>query len=271
MKRFSVITLFPEMIQQIFSYGVVGQAVKHNVFELETINPREFSEDVHRTVDDRPYGGGDGMVMLCGPLEACLKKVIKKQSLVIYLSPQGVLFDNAKARELAGKEHLVLISGRYGGIDQRVINHYVNEEISIGNYILSGGELAAGVVIDSVARYYPGVLGHQESVCSDSFSEGYGGYLEAPMFTRPREFRGQVVPEILLSGNHDLIAAWREKVGQLVTLAKRPELMLDILSSPEKIENLFKFWKKLSDSEKDLLGIRGLTESDFFVVDKYEL
>lgn len=142
------------MIQQIVAQGVVGQGLKHNIFELEVISPRDFTTDAHKTVDDRPYGGGDGMVLLCEPLELALKQVVGEDSRVIYLSPQGQLLDDDKVKELAESPHIVMICGRYGGIDQRIINLYVDEEISIGNYVLSGGELAAGVVIDSVARFF---------------------------------------------------------------------------------------------------------------------
>jgi tRNA (guanine37-N1)-methyltransferase len=273
MLKIDVITLFPEMIESASSFGVLGQAQKGDLLKVQAHTPREFAEDRHRTVDDRPFGGGDGMIMLAETLEKTISKVKQADSKVIYLSPQGKTLSDKSARALSEAKHLVLICGRYGGIDQRIINQYVDEEISIGDYVLSGGELGALVVIDALARFIPGVLGHEGSADQDSFS---AGLLEHPNFTRPREFKNQDVPEILLSGNHKLIAEWKEKVSALVTLKKRPDLFVDYLviqnekaaTSKKKyspLNDLKNFWLKLSEKEKETLGLSQLKEEDFHV------
>lgn len=217
MSKVDVITLFPEMIENAVSYGVLHQAIKSDLISIQTHTPREFSSDKHKTADDRPFGGGDGMIMLAEPLAQALEKVCTEGSKIIYLSPQGTVFTNEVAKKMATEKHLVLICGRYGGIDQRIINQYQVEEISIGDYVLSGGELGALVVIDALARFIPGVLGHQDSAEQDSFENNL---LEQPNFTRPRQFQGQSVPDILMSGHHKLIADWKLKVSALVTLKK---------------------------------------------------
>ncbi|AHZ84606.1 tRNA (guanosine(37)-N1)-methyltransferase TrmD [Bdellovibrio bacteriovorus] len=273
MLKIDVITLFPEMIQGAVSHGVLGQALKGDLLSVQAHTPREFATDKHRTVDDRPFGGGDGMIMLSETLEKSIQKVQHKNSKVIYLSPQGSVLTDDKARELSQAEHLVLICGRYGGIDQRIINTYVDEEISIGDYVLSGGELGALVVIDALSRFIPGVLGHVDSADKDSFSEGL---LEHPNFTRPREYLGQDVPEVLLSGNHKLIADWKEKVSALVTLKKRPDLFIIYLAeerekyralkkkkTAEPLKELFKFWQQLSPQDREVLGLEDLNEESF--------
>ncbi|CAE79960.1 tRNA (guanosine(37)-N1)-methyltransferase TrmD [Bdellovibrio bacteriovorus] len=273
MLKIDVITLFPEMIQGAVSHGVLGQALKGDLLSVQAHTPREFASDKHRTVDDRPFGGGDGMIMLSETLEKSIQKVQHKNSKVIYLSPQGSVLTDDKARELSQAEHLVLICGRYGGIDQRIINTYVDEEISIGDYVLSGGELGALVVIDALSRFIPGVLGHVDSADKDSFSEGL---LEHPNFTRPREYLGQDVPEVLLSGNHKLIADWKEKVSALVTLKKRPDLFIIYLAeerekyralkkkkTAEPLKELFKFWQQLSPQDREVLGLEDLNEESF--------
>lgn len=273
MLKIDVITLFPEMIQGAVSHGVLGQALKGDLLSVQAHTPREFASDKHRTVDDRPFGGGDGMIMLSETLEKSIQKVQHKNSKVIYLSPQGSVLTDDKARELSQAEHLVLVCGRYGGIDQRIINTYVDEEISIGDYVLSGGELGALVVIDALSRFIPGVLGHVDSADKDSFSEGL---LEHPNFTRPREYLGQDVPEVLLSGNHKLIAEWKEKVSALVTLKKRPDLFIIYLAeerekyralkkkkTAEPLKELFKFWQQLSPQDREVLGLEDLNEESF--------
>lgn len=275
MLQVDVITLFPEMIESAASYGVLGQALKSDLLKIATHTPREFAEDRHRTVDDRPFGGGDGMIMLAETLEKALEKVKHKNSRVIYMSPQGPVLTAGRAKALAKEEHLVILCGRYGGIDQRIINQYVDEEMSIGDYVLSGGELGALVVVDAVSRFIPGVLGHQDSADKDSFSQGL---LEHPNFTRPREWKSQEVPEVLLSGNHKVIEEWKEKVSALVTLKKRPELFkihlkgeMEVYSSLKKkktgppLEELKKFWNNLSSQDKEVLGLADLKEDDFNV------
>ncbi|MEK2688833.1 tRNA (guanosine(37)-N1)-methyltransferase TrmD [Bdellovibrio sp. GT3] len=273
MLKIDVITLFPEMIQNAVSYGVLGQALKSDRLEVQAHTPREFATDRHKTVDDRPFGGGDGMIMLAETLEKTIHKVKHKNSKVVYLSPQGDVLTDEKARALANEEHLVLICGRYGGIDQRIINSHVDEEISIGDYVLSGGELGALVVVDALSRFIPGVLGHNESADKDSFSSGL---LEHPNFTRPREFNGAVVPEILLGGNHKLIGEWKDKVSALVTLAKRPDLFQAHLEKENEkycglkkkkteapLKELKKFWMNMSEQERQTLGLHELGEEDF--------
>lgn len=273
MLQLDVITLFPEMIENAVSHGVLSQAIKGDLLKVSAHTPREFANDRHRTVDDRPFGGGDGMIMLAETLEKTLLKVKHKNSKVIYLSPQGSVLTAEKARALAKEEHIVFICGRYGGIDQRIINHYVDEELSIGDYVLSGGELAAVVTIDALARFIPGVLGHSESAEQDSFS---AGLLEHPNFTRPREYLAQQVPEVLLGGNHKVIEDWKRKVSALVTLKKRPDLFQVFLKEENlKVEGakkknkrsplneLINFWKDLSPEDKKSLGLEDLKEEDF--------
>lgn len=273
MPRIDVITLFPEMIESAVQHGVLGQALKGDLLSVRAHTPREFASDKHRTVDDRPFGGGDGMIMLPETLEKTLQKVKHKNSRVIYLSPQGDVLTDQKARQLASEDHLVLICGRYGGIDQRIINHYVDEELSIGDYVLSGGELGALVVIDALSRFIPGVLGHADSADKDSFSEGL---LEHPNFTRPRQYLDEDVPEVLLSGNHKLIADWKQKVSALVTLKKRPDLFQEYLEvqrekyralkkkkTAEPLKELLKFWQQLTPGDRKVLGLDELSEDDF--------
>lgn len=272
MLSIDVITLFPEMIESGTQFGVLGQALKNNLLAVHSHTPREFATDKHRTVDDRPFGGGDGMIMLAETLEKTLLKVKTPQSRVIFLSPQGPVLTAAKARELSQAEHLVLLCGRYGGVDQRFLNEYVDEELSVGDYVLSGGELGALVAIDALARFIPGVLGHADSAEKDSFSQGW---LEHPHFTKPREILNQEVPEVLLSGNHAVIGDWQKKVAALVTLQKRPELFWDLIQKEQTVwasqkkkkeaplVELKKFWESLSDSEKHSLGLKNLQEDDF--------
>jgi tRNA (guanine37-N1)-methyltransferase len=226
--KFHVITLFPDMVSHAARTGLVGQAIEQGRLGLHVVSPREFTEDNHQSVDDRPFGGGDGMVMLGEPLARALVKVTGaitdgRRRRVIHLSPRGPKFTDAKARELATQyDDVVLISSRYGGLDQRFINRHVDEELSIGDYILTGGELAALVVIDSVGRLVPGVLGNQTSPERESFA--LGGDLEHPQFTRPREWGGQAVPDAYLSGDHAKIGLFQRALSILVTLQMRPEI-----------------------------------------------
>ncbi len=272
MPKIDVITLFPEMIQNAVSYGVLGQGLKGDLLSVRAHTPREFAEDRHRTVDDRPFGGGDGMIMLPETLEKTLLKVHQPDSTVIYLSPQGKTLSDSIARDLAKKEHLVFICGRYGGIDQRIINTYVDEELSIGDYVLSGGELGALVVIDALARFIPGILGHSDSADKDSFS---AGLLEHPNFTRPRTYLDQEVPEVLLGGNHKVIDSWKAKVSALVTLVKRPDLFRKYIREEQQkyhllkkkktaspLVELKKFFTELSEKDRQVLGLSSLREED---------
>ncbi|MCU7915599.1 MAG: tRNA (guanosine(37)-N1)-methyltransferase TrmD [Candidatus Thiodiazotropha sp. (ex Gloverina cf. vestifex)] len=223
--RFDVITLMPSMFDALTGEGVIGRAIDKGLAELKLWNPRDYTMDVHRTVDDRPYGGGPGMVMKYEPLQQAitLAKAENPGARVIYLSPQGRRFDQQAARDFAAKgEPLMLIAGRYEGIDERVITRYVDEEWSIGDYVLSGGELAAMTILDAVIRLLPGVLGDADSAEQDSFMDGL---LDCPHYTRPDEIDGMKVPAVLQSGNHDAIRRWRLQQALLQTMKRRPDLL----------------------------------------------
>ncbi len=260
--QFHVITLFPEVIETFASFGVIGQARKQDLFQIMGVNPRDFTTDLHHSVDDRPFGGGDGMCMMVEPLAKALDHVIAgaPKARRLYVSPQGRPLTNTYARELADAGDLVFLSGRYAGVDQRLLNHYQFEEISIGDYVLSGGELAVMVVIDTVARFLPGVLGHEDSANLDSFE---GGLLEAPLFTRPREVYGVQVPEVLCGGNHALIRTWKLQVSRLVTMKKRPDLLNFAKLSAADQKNLRAFYDQLSGPDLKSLGLAILPE-DFW-------
>ena len=220
--RIDVLTLFPEMFAGPFGHSILRRAIEANLLDVALTNPRDFTTDRHRTVDDAPYGGGPGMVMKPGPLFAAVEAVARPGSRVILLSPRGRVFSQAVARELAEHEHLVLICGHYEGIDERVRADLATDELSIGDYVLTGGELAAMVVVDAVARLLPGVLGDEGSSADESHSHGL---LEYPQYTRPPEFRGRRVPDVLLSGNHALIERWRRWQALLTTALRRPDLI----------------------------------------------
>ena len=221
--RIDVITLFPEMVETLLRFGVTGRAVARNLLDVATWNPRDDAHDRHRTVDDRPYGGGPGMVMKVQPLRNALRRAraaTEPSGKTLYLSPQGRLLTQDGVRELAQEPRLILLAGRYEGIDERLIEAEVDEEWSIGDYVLSGGELAALVVIDAVARLQPGALNDDESAEQDSFM---GGLLDYPHYTRPEEIDGQPVPAVLLSGDHAAIARWRRREALGRTWRRRPE------------------------------------------------
>jgi len=232
--HFSVISLFPEMIDQASSIGVVGQARSSGLITITTINPREFTQDVHHSVDDRPFGGGDGMVMMAEPLKDCMRAAeargLKPGSRRICLSARGRVFDDALARELAQGPGVLLVCGRYGGIDQRVIESESLEEVSIGDYVLSGGELGALVIIDCVSRQLPGVLGNSASSQVESFANGL---LEPPQFTRPRSWNGYEVPAALLSGHHAQVQNFKQDLAILSTVQNRADLILEKLKARE--------------------------------------
>lgn len=223
--RMQVVTLFPDMVKVVAGFGVVGRAVERGVLALDCVNPRTFAVDAHRTVDDRPYGGGPGMVMKYEPVAAAVdaaQAAVPDGAPVVCLTPQGRVFDQACAARLAGMPGLVLLAGRYEGIDERLVASKVDEELSLGDFVLSGGEIAAMAVIDAVARLLPGVLGDDQSAAQDSF---VGGLLDYPHYTRPEEIDGQRVPEVLLSGDHARIAAWRNKQALGRTYLRRPDLI----------------------------------------------
>lgn len=223
--RIDVVTLFPQMFEAISLYGITRRAVERKIVELGVWNPRDYTHDRHRTVDDRPYGGGPGMLMKVQPLRDALhqaKVAGGTAAHVVYLSPQGRPLTQQGVRELATHAHLVLIAGRYEGVDERFIEAEVDEEWSIGDYVLSGGELGAMVIIDTVTRVLPGALGHEDSAGQDSFSEGL---LDYPHYTRPEVFEEKRVPAVLLSGDHQAIARWREKQSLGRTWIRRPDLL----------------------------------------------
>ena len=217
--QFHVLTLFPEMFD-IMNQSIIGKAIEKELIKINLINIRDFSKDKHKKVDDTPYGGGAGMVMRPDVVYDAYKAVQAENAKVIYLSPQGKKLNQKKVEELSKEKELILICGHYEGIDQRVLDKIVDEEISIGDYVLTGGELPAMVLIDSVSRYVEGVL-KQESIKEESFSEGL---LEYPQYTRPEVFEGTKVPEVLLSGHHENIAKWRKQQSLEITKRKRPDL-----------------------------------------------
>ena len=218
--QFDVLTLFPEMFEPI-KQSILGKAIENEKIKLKLVNIRDFSKDKHKKVDDTPYGGGAGMVMKPDVVYDAYKSVYEENAKVIYLSPQGKTLNQKKVEELSKEKHLILLCGHYEGIDQRVIDKIVDEEISIGDYVLTGGEIPAMVLIDTVSRYIDGVL-NQESIKEESFSEGL---LEYPQYTRPEVFEGKKVPEILLSGHHENIEKWRKEQALKITKQKRPDLL----------------------------------------------
>ena len=220
-----VVTLFPQMVNTIAAYGVVGRAIDRELISLKCQNPRDFTDDVHRTVDDRPYGGGPGMVLKYAPAAAAIaaaKEQLPAGSPVVCLSPQGTVFDQAVAQRIAGLSGIVFLAGRYEGIDERLIESVVDEELSLVDFVLSGGENAAMAVIDAVARLLPGVLGDEASALQDSFMEGL---LDHPHYTRPEEVDGRRVPDVLLSGDHARIAKWRHQQALGRSFERRPDLL----------------------------------------------
>ncbi len=228
--RIEVVTLFPPMFDAITGYGVSGRAVERGLLELGFWNPRDYARDKYRSVDDRPYGGGPGMVMMVDPLRAALQAArtgagVEKGARVLYLSPQGRRLDQAGVRALSARSSLVLLCGRYEGVDERLIESEVDEEWSIGDYVLSGGEPAAMVLIDALARLLPGALGHEDSADQDSFEQGL---LDCPHYTRPEVVDGVRVPPVLLSGDHAAIARWRRKQALGRTWLRRPDLLQDL-------------------------------------------
>ncbi len=223
-----VVTIFPGMFAAIRDYGVVGKAIQAERLRLGLHNPRDHARDRHRTVDDRPYGGGPGMVMMAEPLRAAIAEARAAGPAgrpVIYLSPQGERLDQHLLRDLAAGEGMILLAGRYEGVDERLIESEVDREVSLGDFVLSGGELAAMAVIDGVSRLLPGVLGHEDSAEQDSFSQGL---LDHPHYTRPENLAGRRVPEVLLSGNHQAIARWRLKQALGRTWERRPDLLAQL-------------------------------------------
>ena len=240
--KVGVVSLFPEMFRAITDYGITGRAVSQGLLELRYWNPRDFTQDKHQTVDDRPYGGGPGMLMKVQPLRDAITEA--KQSLgakakVAYLSPQGRRLDQQAIKELSGRDSMIFVAGRYEGVDERIIDCYVDEEWSVGDYVLSGGELGAMVMLDAITRWLPGALGHEDSAQQDSFIDGL---LDCPHYTRPEKLLEQDVPEVLLSGHHEEIRRWRLKQSLGRTWLRRPDLLekIELNSEQEKLLAEFK-------------------------------
>lgn len=248
--KLDVITLFPELVEQIVAWGVVGRAADRGLLQLHTRNPRDHALDVHRTVDDRPYGGGPGMLMRPEPLAACIREARAQlpSAKVLYLSPQGRVFDQAYAAELAAEPELILLCGRYEGVDERLLAREVDAEVSIGDYVLSGGEPAAMVMVDAIARLLDGALGHRESAEQDSFSDGL---LDCPHFTRPEVWEGQAVPAVLKSGDHKAIAQWRRQQALGRTAERRPELIEQLELNTQDQRLLAAYRSQDSDGQND--------------------
>ncbi|GIO61187.1 MULTISPECIES: tRNA (guanosine(37)-N1)-methyltransferase TrmD [Paenibacillus] len=228
--RVDVLTLFPEMLDGVFRTSILGKAQEKGIISLHTVNFRDYSGNKHGTVDDTPYGGGGGMVLKPEPIFAAVEDLLEKaghqaKPRVILMCPQGETFSQKKAEELAKEEHLIFVCGHYEGYDERIREHLITDELSIGDYVLTGGELPAAVVIDAVSRLLPGVLGNETSAVTDSFSTGL---LEYPHYTRPVEFRGWKVPDMLLSGHHANIEAWRREQALKRTLERRPDLLDEV-------------------------------------------
>lgn len=246
--KIGVVTLFPEMFAAITDHGITGRACREGLVTLRCWNPRDFTSDRHRTVDDRPFGGGPGMLMKTEPLQAAIAAAKAELMAgdeadaapvkVIYLSPQGRRLDQQGVEELARRDRMVLVCGRYQGIDERVLRHDIDEEWSIGDFVLSGGELGAMVMVDAIIRYQPGALGHEGSAAADSFADGL---LDCPQYTRPQEYQGEVVPEVLLGGNHEQIRLWRLKQSLGSTWLKRPDLLQRMTLSDEQKDLLEQF------------------------------
>ncbi|MGI9222631.1 MAG: tRNA (guanosine(37)-N1)-methyltransferase TrmD [Woeseiaceae bacterium] len=242
--QIAVVSLFPEFVEQVGQFGVVGRARERDLLSLHLENPRDFASDVHRTVDDRPYGGGPGMVLKYEPAAKAIhaaKDHLPADCPVVCLSPQGRTFDQAVAKRLAALPGMILLAGRYEGIDERLIDLEVDEELSLGDFVLSGGEIAAMAVIDAVARLLPGVLGDDESAAQDSFMDGL---LDHPHYTRPESIEGRDAPSVLLSGDHARIARWREKQALGRSFLRRPDLVEKLDLSDEQKALLDEFLKE---------------------------
>ncbi|MBQ4562427.1 MAG: tRNA (guanosine(37)-N1)-methyltransferase TrmD [Clostridia bacterium] len=221
--RFDIMTLFPALVDNVLSESIIGRARQAGVIEVETHNIRDYSKDKHRRVDDTPYGGGMGMLLAAPPVYDCYEAIEKKgKTRTIYMSPKGKVFTQKKARELAGYDQLIILCGHYEGVDQRVLDRIVDEEISVGDYVLTGGEIPACIVVDAVARLKDGVLSDPECYENESLCQGM---LEYPQYTRPYDFMGDTVPEVLLGGNHREIESWRFKAALELTKKQRPDLL----------------------------------------------
>ena len=242
--KFHIITIFPDQLEKSLKYGVIGKAMEVNIIELNLIDPRQFSDNDYGSIDDKPYGGGPGMVMECGPVLSSIEKAKQqtdKDTLTVFLTPQGEQFTQKHAQTFSEYKDIIIVSARYEGLDERIMELTTNSmELSIGDYVLSGGEIPSAVIVDSVSRLIPGVLGDADSAKNDSFSSGL---LEHPHYTRPENIRGETVPEVLLSGDHQAIEDWRMKKSLIKTLKKRPDL-LDNIDLSEDQKTLLDDYKK---------------------------
>lgn len=258
--KFTYLTLFPELIQNYLSDALLKKAEDKKLLQFNIVNLRQYSDNKYNSVDDTAYGGGDGMLLRPDIADACFNELYRfpdykaESTLRIYLSPQGEKLEQATLHKLLKYDHLVLLSGRYGGIDQRVINHHIDMELSLGDFVLSGGELASLALTESLSRFIPGVLGHGQSVIADSF---HNGLLEAPQFTKPATWGGEKVPDVLLSGHHEKIASWKHHMGILITWKKRRDLFL--LAQKELVgtalKNHLKFLSELTNDEIESVGL----------------
>ena len=248
--KIALITPFPEMFEALTDYGVSGRAVNQGLLEISSFNPRDFAEDAHSTVDDRPYGGGPGMVLMIEPLRKAIsaaKDWIDGKPLVVYLSPQGKVLQQDTVNSMAEQQSIILIAGRYEGVDERLIQLEVDQEWSIGDYVLSGGELPAMVVVDALIRQIPGALGHSDSASQDSFADGL---LDCPHFTRPDNYEELKVPDVLLSGDHEKIRQWRLQQSLLRTQQRRPDLLDRLELNNEQLALLKEVSNALADDGK---------------------
>ncbi len=244
--KIDILSLFPEFLEHFSNWSMIGRAREQEKVEINNINIRDFSKNKHKKVDDYPFGGGPGMVMKVEPIFDAINSVKKAKSKVIYLSPQGKKFNQTMAKELSKEDHIILLCGHYEGIDNRVIENYIDEEISIGDFVLTGGEIPAMVLVDSIVRLLPGVLSSDESFTDESH---YKGLLEHPQYTRPREFNNHSVPSVLLSGNHENIDNWKKEEALKATLIKRPDLLENKKLSDEESNILSKIKKELQDMD----------------------
>lgn len=240
--KIDILSLFPDFLNEFANWSIIGRAKEQNLVQINNINIRDFSNNKHKKVDDYPFGGGPGMVMKPEPIFEAINSVKGTNSKVIYLSPQGKIFNQKIANDLAKVEHLILLCGHYEGIDNRIIENYIDEEISIGDFVLTGGELPAMVIVDAIVRLLPGVLSSEESFTDESH---YDGLLEHPQYTRPRDFNQYSVPEVLLSGNHKEIESWRKEKALEATFKKRPDLLQGKNLSNEESKILTKIKKDL--------------------------
>lgn len=240
--KIDILTIFPEIFDSFKNWSIIGRAIENDIFSLDTINIRDYSKNKHKKVDDYPFGGGPGMIMTPEPIYDSIKDKKNENTKIVFLSPQGKKYNQELARELSKEEHLILLCGHYEGIDNRIIENYIDMEISIGDYVLTGGEIPAMVLVESIVRLLPGVLAQSESFEEESH---YHGLLEHSQYTRPRDFNGYEVPEILLSGDHKKIEEWKKENSLENTLIKRPDLLNNINLSEDEIKILDKLKNKI--------------------------